>query len=336
MLSQSGHGIQEPNISIYSLEIAVQKDPFSCGLFALNAISHHYLQQNSPLLQSDPLSLAHYQMEIALEFLKEGAVSSFLYRDASHQIMANNEQQTAENDTNLLFILSNISPPVYVQPLLDIPPVSSVLQAAGDPLSHVSPHNTTNNQTEDFPNCPMAQDFSDHPMAKDLSDYPVSNPSLLTEDLIIDFSIDPDLCDSPIDRPPSSTFASSSAFASETSSALASELDLPLPSSPKEKKQVGLLDFFSKIPSEELHTRWWRKQENEERDQEEYAEQKQKDEAEKSCKQAHKQEKNRISQSKWWERLKKEKGRAELQDSSVSLLSMMTIIYSWFLGGIHA
>ena len=182
----------------------------------------------------------------------------------------------------------------------------------------------------------MAQDFSDHPMAKDLSDYPVSNPSLLTEDLIMDFSIDPDLCDSPIDRPPSSTFVSSSAFTSETSSALASELDLPLPSLPKAKKQVGLLDFFSKIPSEELHTRWRkRKRENEERDQEEYAERKQKDEAEKSRKQAQKRERNRISQSKRRERLKKEKGRAELQDSSVSLLSMMIIIYSWFLGGIH-
>ena len=139
----------------------------------------------------------------------------------------------------------------------------------------------------------MAQDFSDHPMVKDLSDYPVSNPSLLTEDLIMDFSIDPDLCNSPIDWPPSSTFVSSSAFASETSSALASELDLPLPSSPKAKKQVGLLDFFSKIPSEELHTRWRkRKRENEERDQEEYAEWKQKDEAEKSCKQAQKYERN--------------------------------------------
>ena len=78
MLSQSGRGIQESDISIYSLEIAVQKDPFSCGLFVLNAISHYYLQQNSPLLQSDPLSLAHYRMEIALELLKEGAVSSFL------------------------------------------------------------------------------------------------------------------------------------------------------------------------------------------------------------------------------------------------------------------
>ena len=80
MLSRSGHEFQESDISIYSLEITVQQDPISCGLFALNAISHYYLQQNSPLLQSDILSLARYRMEIALELLQEGAVSLFLYK----------------------------------------------------------------------------------------------------------------------------------------------------------------------------------------------------------------------------------------------------------------
>ena len=82
MLSQSGHGIQKSDISIYPMEISVEQDPNSYGLFALNAISHHYLQQNSPLLQSDTLSLAHYQMEIALELLQEGAVSLFLYKNS--------------------------------------------------------------------------------------------------------------------------------------------------------------------------------------------------------------------------------------------------------------
>ena len=80
MLSWSGHGIQKSDISIYPLEIAIQKDPNSCGLFALNAISHHYLQQNSPLLQSEILSPTYYQVEIALELLQEGAVSLFLYK----------------------------------------------------------------------------------------------------------------------------------------------------------------------------------------------------------------------------------------------------------------
>jgi len=80
MLSQSGYGFQEADISIYPLEITVQQDLISCGLLALNAVSHHFLQQNSPLLQSDILSLARYWIEIALELLEEGAVSLFLYK----------------------------------------------------------------------------------------------------------------------------------------------------------------------------------------------------------------------------------------------------------------
>ena len=73
------------------------------------------------------------------------------------------------------------------------------------------------------------------------------------------------------------------------------------------------------------------------RDQEEYAKQKQKDEAEKSHKQAHKHEKNWISQSKHWEKLRKEKDRARLQDSSVSLFCYTLYIGHTYdlLGGIH-
>ena len=98
----------------------------------------------------------------------------------------------------------------------------------------------------------------------------------------MDLAINSDFCDSPIDQPPSSTFIS------DTSSAPVSESDLPPPSSPNAKKQTGLFNFFPKIPSEEFHTKWWkRKWENEERDQEEYAKWKQKDEAEKLHKQAH-------------------------------------------------
>ena len=78
MSSWSGYKVQESDISIYPLEIVSQQDSNSCGLLALNAISHYYLQQNSPLLQADALSLARYRMEIALELLQEGAVSLFL------------------------------------------------------------------------------------------------------------------------------------------------------------------------------------------------------------------------------------------------------------------
>ena len=77
MLRRSRKDIPESDISIYPLEIATQQDTNSCGLFALNAIEHYYLQ-HSPLLQSDALSLAHYWMEIALTLLQEGAVSTIL------------------------------------------------------------------------------------------------------------------------------------------------------------------------------------------------------------------------------------------------------------------
>ena len=78
MLSQSGTKVQESQISISPLGIATQRDSNSCGLFALNAISHHYLQQKSPLLHSNPQSLRSYRMEIALGLLQKDAVSTLL------------------------------------------------------------------------------------------------------------------------------------------------------------------------------------------------------------------------------------------------------------------
>jgi len=128
-------------------------------------------------------------------------------------------------------------------------------------------------------------------------------------------SIDPEFCDSPIDRPPSS------AFTSETGSVWTSESELPHLPPVKATKQSGLFDFFPKIPSEELHTKWRkRKRENQERDQEEYAERKKRDEAEKLHKQARRREQNRVSQNRRRERIRKEKDKAKWQDSSVSLL----------------
>ena len=106
---------------------------------------------------------------------------------------------------------------------------------------------------------------------------------------------------------------------------LASDSDLPLPST-KAKKQTGLSDFFSKIPSEESYARWRkRKHDNEEKDREAYAKRKRKEETEKSLKEAHRRESNRLSQQRRQDRLRKEKVKAKLQgdtgqDSSVSFL----------------
>src|SRR6202000_538240 len=106
------------------------------------------------------------------------------------------------------------------------------------------------------------------------------------------------LHNSPIDQPPSS------AFPSEANSALASDSELPPPSS---TKQTGLLNFFSKIPTEEFHARWQkRKRDNEERDKEEYAERKRRGDAEVLYKKARRREQNRIAQNRRRERVKKE------------------------------
>jgi len=54
-------------ISIGGLPTGCQKDGTSCGLFALNSITHHYL--GYPLLPSDPVMLVCRWMEIALDII---------------------------------------------------------------------------------------------------------------------------------------------------------------------------------------------------------------------------------------------------------------------------
>ncbi|KAF9643805.1 hypothetical protein BDM02DRAFT_3219951 [Thelephora ganbajun] len=263
MLSQSGHRIPQVDVSIYPLVTTIQKDPISCGLFALNAISHYYLQQNCPLLQPDILSLAHYQMEIGLELLQEGT--------------------TAGNDTSFPFTLSNISPCIFIQPLPDILPIPPVYQRGVDPLPHISLHYF---QMEG----PTIHNTSPSDHAKDFPNSPISTPSLLTKNLF-----------------------------NKTSSALASDSDLP--PSTKATKQAGLLDFFSKVPSEEFHAKWRkRKRDNEERDREEYKKRMQRGVDERLHKKAHKREQNWLAQERRWRKVK-EKAKAESkneigQDSS--------------------
>jgi len=81
MLSRSQHQVEISDICLFPLATTIQKDPNSCGLFALNAIGHHYLQQDSLLLQPDSLSVVQSRMEIALKLLHDGSVSLFFYTD---------------------------------------------------------------------------------------------------------------------------------------------------------------------------------------------------------------------------------------------------------------
>ena len=55
------------NITICQLPTGYQEDTSSCGLFALNAITHYYLKH--PLLDSSPIVLACRRMEIALDII---------------------------------------------------------------------------------------------------------------------------------------------------------------------------------------------------------------------------------------------------------------------------
>ena len=60
------------SVLVHPLSTAHQDDGISCGLFALNAISHHYL--GHPLLSPDEISLACNRMEIALDLLHANTV----------------------------------------------------------------------------------------------------------------------------------------------------------------------------------------------------------------------------------------------------------------------
>jgi Ulp1 family protease len=75
MLRRSGREIEISDISIFPLETGMQEDSDSCGLFALNAIGHHYLQWQFPLLESDSISQAKARINIALEILQDDHVS---------------------------------------------------------------------------------------------------------------------------------------------------------------------------------------------------------------------------------------------------------------------
>ena len=193
-----------------------------------------------------------------------------------------------------------------------------MLEVSVDPISQISPP---------FPqiSLPSPQIEESIPYDFPAGDYasssncPSPTPSLFTMDLINTSTPNLHLDDLSTENPPSS------AFPSENSSAQASDAELPHSSSIKATKQTGLLNFFSKVPSEELHARWRkRKRDNEDRDKERYEERKRKDEEDKSHKKARRREQLRAAQSKRRNKLKEaailESKNVIEQDSSVSLL----------------
>lgn len=74
---RSGRKLDGNSVPVHPLPTGHQDDSTSCGLFALNALSHHYLDQ--PLLSPDQISLVHARMEIALDLLNGNTVRPTLY-----------------------------------------------------------------------------------------------------------------------------------------------------------------------------------------------------------------------------------------------------------------
>jgi len=70
--TRSRRNMDDNPISIHPLPTSFQNDSISCGLLALNALSHHYL--NQPLLSPNKISLACARMEIALDLLSGNTV----------------------------------------------------------------------------------------------------------------------------------------------------------------------------------------------------------------------------------------------------------------------
>ena len=255
MLGRSESTVQEPQIPISPLEIAVQQNPNSCGHFALNAISYYHLQQNSPLLQSNTQSLKNYWMKIALELLQADAVSTLSC--IIHCTRSN------DANTTIPFTFLNISLPTFFQPL---PGKPLMLQTTSNLLPNTSEY-SNNHFSVDSPSYPLAEDPSnypptedpsDHLLVEDPTDYPMAENSLghldcsilnpnLVEDIPMDSSDDPSSYESPANQPPSSA---------ELSSAAVSDSDFPYPTPLKVEKKANLLNFFSKIPPKEAHERW--------------------------------------------------------------------------------
>ena len=65
------------SILVHQLPTGYQDDAVSCGLFALNAIGHHYLGHQ--LLPTNQISLACARMDIALDLLNGNTVCPFYY-----------------------------------------------------------------------------------------------------------------------------------------------------------------------------------------------------------------------------------------------------------------
>ena len=230
---------------------------------------------------------------------------------------------------------------MLIEPLPDTPLPGLKVE---DPTTHTIHISSYDVDPPDPPDYFMANPSSD---GEDWADYSPVNPSFPTNPYLYDLLVDqlppsmlPSGASSALTSEAGSTPASESPWTSGANSALASEFssplasgansaltsdsDLPPPSSTKATKQSNLFGFFSKVSSEEPHARWRkRKQDNEDRDREEYAERKQKNDADKLQKLEKKRGNNNAAQRKRRKRIKEEEA-ALFEEEKGSPVSSLT------------
>jgi hypothetical protein len=240
---RSGRVIDADSILVHPLPTGHQRDSISCGLFALNAIGHYYLDHQ--LLSTDK-TLVSGRMDIALDLLHGNMVCHLL-----SAILCSTQYilQTAETEGDTIitdFSFLHSSP--LIQPLQNITPQSSPQKHTSHPppliiLDDYSINHTLQDPTKDHskpstpPGTPLTGTLVFH------------HPNCSTSSN----------SDSEMFYPPSSGIPSeaSSAVVSESDlpSAIVSESDLPPPSHlqpPAPKKQTGIYDFFQALSEDEI------------------------------------------------------------------------------------
>ena len=334
LISRSSKLPTSDKITLGQLPTECQDDSTSCGLFALNAIAHHYL--NHPLLPPNPTTLVCQRMEITLNIINSMTVCLFqiVSDGVAHCIL-----QTLMGDPQIPSDFSFLSPPIFVQPLPDTPPVSSqqntltVFPSCQDSL----PMSSTHEEPLSMPLPSIVfHDLPPHIPVDDLAIHSSIHQQSTEDDMdvsITDGLSVPDYTDSSIpDHTNSSAYhpsdysGSDSAYLhqpsnvpTEVSSAVTSDSDLPPPSfgSFKKTKQTGLLNFFSAIPADEAHAVWSkRKRDNQGRDEEERTEAKHQEEEWRETKRQKQRDNNRLSQQKHRKKIKNQEKKAGIQDES--------------------
>lgn len=318
------------SLALKKLETGNQPDASSCGLFALNAIAHHYLKH--PLLPSDSTILACRRMEIALDIISTMMVCVF---SAILNTMTYSILQTLNGDPEVPADFSFLSTPTFFQPPPELLPSSSSekqLPLMSSPPQHLlsppAPSIILDDFSTYYAHYQLTDDDLDPMVTDDLITHDHSDSSIYyqSEFSVYDLADQSELSAHDYTDHSGSGISAylppSSGAPSEVSSDVASESDLPPPqlpaaskSSSKPKQQTGLQDFFPTMPADEVHAAWSeRKRKNREKDEENRAEVEYKEGKWKERKLTIQRERNLISQRKHRKKVREGEIRSGIRD----------------------